>query len=241
SPQLYKEQLVMAFEKVFEIGPAFRAEQSRTLEHLSEFISVDIEEAYVDYRDLMDRLESMIKWVVNVVSKKCANEFKTIGYKLEPLQGFKRYTYDEVLNILAEHGCRLEWGEDLGSATLNALAKHNPSFYFIVDWPAQSKPFYIAPKDKNSKISESFDLMYGSLEVASGGTRVSSRKLLEKRLKEKGLNPKSFAYHLKIFDYGMPPHAGFGLGFERLLMALTGQSNIREVTYFPRDQRHLTP
>ncbi len=103
SPQLYKEQLVMAFEKVFEIGPAFRAEQSRTLEHLSEFISVDIEEAYVDYRDLMDRLESMIKWVVNVVSKKCANEFKTIGYKLELLQGFKRYTYDEVLNILAEH------------------------------------------------------------------------------------------------------------------------------------------
>ncbi len=241
SPQLYKEQLVMAFEKVFEIGPAFRAEQSRTLTHLSEFISVDVEEAYVDYRDSMNRLESMIREVVKEVSERCVNELKTLGYCLEMPQEFKRYSYDEVLDILSGLGYKLDWGEDLGSTHLSVLAEVNPSFYFIVDWPAQTKPFYIAPKDKYSKLSESFDLMFGSLEIASGGTRVSSRRLLEKRLKEKGLNPKSFTYHLKVFDYGMPPHSGFGLGFERLLMILTGQSNIRDVTYFPRDQRHLTP
>lgn len=241
SPQLYKEQLVMAFEKVFEIGPAFRAEQSRTLAHLSEFISVDVEEAYVDYRDSMNRLESMIKEVIKTVSEKCTNELKMLNYELNFPQEFKQYTYDEVLDILSKHDCKIEWGEDLGAAHLSVLAKVNPSFYFIVDWPTQSKPFYIAPKGKNSELSESFDLMFGSLEIASGGTRVNSRRLLEKRLKEKGLNPKSFAYHLRVFDYGMPPHAGFGLGFERFLMTLTGQHNIREVTYFPRDQRHLTP
>lgn len=241
SPQLYKEQLVMAFEKVFEIGPAFRAEQSRTQEHLSEFISVDVEEAYVNYVDSMNRLEDMIREVVKAVRESCEEELKTLRHELNTPQEFRRYTYDEVLETLADQGFRLDWGEDLGSAPLDALAKLNPSFYFIVDWPAQIKPFYIAPKSNNPKLSESFDLMFGSLEIASGGTRVNSRRLLEKKLKEKGLNPKSFAYHLNLFDYGMPPHAGFGLGFERFLMTLTGQTNIREVTYFPRDQRHLTP
>jgi len=241
SPQLYKEQLVMAFEKVFEIGPAFRAEQSRTLEHLSEFISVDVEEAYVDYRDVMDRLEAMIKEVVGMVKSRCAKELAMLQYEPQLPDTFKKFTYDEVLKILSEQGHKVEWGEDLSSAALAKLAEVNPSYYFIIDWPTQSKPFYIAQKKGDPKLSESFDLIFGSLEIASGGTRVSSRKVLEKRLKEKGLNPKSFAYHLKLFDFGMPPHAGFGLGFERFLMTLTGQKNIREVTYFPRDQRHLTP
>jgi aspartyl-tRNA synthetase len=241
SPQLYKEQLVMAFEKVFEIGPAFRAEQSRTLEHLSEFISVDVEEAYVDYRDVMNRLEAIVREVVEVVKSRCAKELATLQYEPTLPDTFKRFTYDEVLEILAEHGCKVEWGEDLSSAALAKLAELNPSYYFIIDWPTQCKPFYISQKKDDPKLSESFDLIFGSLEIASGGTRVSSRRVLEKRLKEKGLNPKSFAYHLKVFDYGMPPHAGFGLGFERFLMTLTGQKNIREVTYFPRDQRHLTP
>lgn len=241
SPQLYKEQLVMAFEKVFEIGPAFRSEQSRTLEHLSEFISVDVEEAYVDYRGPMDRLEAMIREVVEVVKSKCAKELGLLQYEPKLPEVFKKFSYDEVLELLAEHGCRVEWGEDLSSAALATLAEVTPSYYFIIDWPTQSKPFYISQKKGNPKLSESFDFIFGSLEIASGGTRVSNRRLLEKRLKEKGLNPKSFAYHLKVFDYGMPPHAGFGLGFERLLMTLTGQRNIREVTYFPRDQRHLTP
>jgi aspartyl-tRNA synthetase len=241
SPQLYKEQLVMAFEKVFEVGPAFRAEQSRTLEHLSEFISVDVEEAYVDYRDLMNRLEVMIREVVQVIKDRCADELETLGYEPKLPEVFKRYTYDEVLDILAERGHRVEWGEDLNSSSLATLAEVNPSYYFIIDWPTQSKPFYISQKKGDPKLSESFDFIFGSLEIASGGTRVSSRRLLEKRLREKGLNPNSFDYHLKIFDYGMPPHAGFGLGFERFLLTLTNLRNIRDVTYFPRDQRHLIP
>ena len=241
SPQLYKEQLVMAFEKVFEIGPAFRAEQSRTLEHLSEFISVDVEEAYVDYKDVMCRLEAMIREVVEVVKNKCAKELGMLQYEPQLPNTFKKFTYDEVLEVLAEHGHKVEWGEDLSSTALATLAEANPSYYFIIDWPAQSKPFYISQKKGDPKLSESFDLIFGSLEVASGGTRVSNRRVLEKRLKEKGLNPKSFTYHLKAYDYGMPPHAGFGLGFERFLMTITGQKNIRDVTYFPRDQRHLTP
>ena len=103
------------------------------------------------------------------------------------------------------------------------------------------KPFYIKPRDDTPKLSESFDLMYGWVELASGGTRVHSKNLLVKRLKEQGLNPESFKYHLRAFDFGMPPHAGWAVGLERLLMILTGRQNIREVVLFPRDRFRLVP
>ncbi len=135
----------------------------------------------------------------------------------------------------------MTWGEDLTGPTTEKLGKEHPSFYFITDWPTQTKPFYIKPKEDEPKLSEAFDLMYGALELASGGSRVSSKSLLVKRLKEQKLKPQAFEHHLKVFDYGMPPHAGFGLGMERLTMVLAGEENIREVTLYPRDKLRLTP
>jgi aspartyl-tRNA synthetase len=149
-------------------------------------------------------------------------------------------TYAAILELLKGKNAQVEWGDDLTSELLDKIAEDLPSYYFVIDWPTKSKPFYIKPST-NPEISESFDLMHGSLEIASGGTRLSSKKELINRLKEKGLKPKGFEYHLAVFDYGMPPHAGFGLGFERLLMVLTNQKNIREVSVFPRDQFRLTP
>jgi len=110
-----------------------------------------------------------------------------------------------------------------------------------VDWPTSLKPFYIKPKDDKPEISEGFDLMWRWIEIASGGTRVHDKDLLVKRLEEQGLSPESFGYHVQAFDYGMPPHAGWAIGLERLVMMLTGRRNIREVILFPRDRFRLTP
>ncbi|MEM2849757.1 MAG: amino acid--tRNA ligase-related protein, partial [Candidatus Bathyarchaeia archaeon] len=242
SPQLYKEQLSSVFERVFEIGPVFRAEKFKTPRHLSEITSVDVEVAFADYEDVMNLLEEMINHVVGDLTDKCLEELQLLEVELEkPKMPFKRITYDEAYNALKDLGVEVSWGEDFSTLALRRLGRIHKGFYFIINWPTVSKPFYIKPKDDNSEISESFDLMYGSLELSSGGSRVSSRELLLKRLKQQGLNPKLFDYHLRIYDYGMPPHAGFGLGLERLMMVITRASNIREVTLFPRDQSSLTP
>ncbi len=242
SPQLYKEELVLPFEKVYEIGPVFRAEESRTQRHLSEITSIDIEEAFVDYNDVMDTLEALIKHVVASVKDGCSKDLEKLGRaSLAVPERFERLRYTDVVEHLAKEGGDVAWGEDLTGPTTERLGKEHPSFYFITDWPIQTKPFYIKPKDDDPKLSESFDLMHGPLELASGGSRVSSKSLLIKRLKEQKLKPQAFEHHLKVFDYGMPPHAGFGLGMERLTMVLVGEENIREVALFPRDKLRLVP
>jgi len=242
SPQLYKEELVIPFEKVYEIGPAFRAEESRTQRHLSEITSVDIEEAFVDYHDVMATLEGLIRHVVAQVEEACSEQLKKIGRApLTVPAKFERLSYSDVVKHLCKEGEGLTWGDDLAGPAMEKLGKEHPSFYFITDWPTHAKPFYIKPKDSDAKLSEAFDLMHGPLELASGGSRVSSKAALVKRLKEQKLKPQAFEHHLKVFDYGMPPHAGFGLGMERLTMVLTGEENIREVTLYPRDKLRLTP
>jgi nondiscriminating aspartyl-tRNA synthetase len=115
-------------------------------------------------------------------------------------------------------------------------------FYFITDWPTSIKPFYVKPKSTGSgRVCESFDLMYGSLEISSGSTRINRKDELLERMKKQGVDIQSFDFHIKVFDYGIPPHAGFGMGLERLLMAITTINNIRDVTLYPRDIDRLTP
>lgn len=242
SPQLYKEQLVVGFEKVFEIGPFFRAEESHTRRHLSEFISVDIEEAFATADDVMHLLEELMRHTCAAVRERCQKELEVLKHKLEvPKTPFKRFTYDEIIEELGREGVKIPWGEDISTTALRTVGKLHPYFYFITDWPTKSKPFYIKPRDDNPDLSEGFDFMCSWIELASGGTRVNSKELLVKRLEEQGLNPESFRHHLQAFDYGMPPHAGWAIGLARVIMMLTGRKNIREVVLFPRDRFRLTP
>lgn len=242
SPQLYKEELVMSLEKVFEIGPFFRAEESHTRHHLSEFVSIDIEQAFATQEDVMQILEQLIHYICKTVTEKCKKELMTLKYGLKvPDVPFKRLTYDQILEELKKEGIDVSWGEDIPTPAFRTIGKLHPYFYFIVDWPTESKAFYIKPRDDNPKISEGFDLMWRWMELVSGGTRIASKELLIKRLKEKGLNPESFKHHLQAFGYGMPPHAGWAIGLERLTMMLTGKKNIREVMLYPRDKFRLTP
>jgi len=242
SPQLYKEQLTLSFEKVFEIGPFFRAEESSTRRHLSEFISIDIEQAFANEEDVMRILEELMHDVCKTVKKKCKNELVVLKHQIEiPKLPFKRFTYDEIVKELMKEGIEITWGEDIPTPAYRTLGKLHSSFYFITAWPTKAKPFYIKPRDESPDLTEGFDLMWRWMELASGGTRVHDKEVLIERLKTQGLNPESFKYHLKVFDCGIPPHAGWAVGFERLIMMLTGIENIREVVLFPRDRFRLTP
>jgi len=243
SPQLYKEQLTSVFEKVYEIAPFFRAEESRTTRHIAEFISIDVEQAFATWEDVMKLLENLIVFVLEGVKKKCYKELKILKREIKiPSLPFKRYSYDEVLKVLEGKGFPISWGEDIPTPALRVLGELHPEeYYFIVDWPTQSKPFYIKPKDDKPETCEAFDLMYSWIELASGGTRIHDKETLIKRLKEQDLNPESFKHHLKVFDWGFPPHAGWGLGLSRFLMVLTGKENVRECVLFPRDRDRLEP
>jgi aspartyl-tRNA synthetase len=242
SPQLYKEELVMSLEKVFEIGPFFRAEESHTRRHLSEFVSIDVEEAFANAEGVMQLLEQVIQHVCRSVNEKCQKELATLEHRIKiPEIPFKRFTYSQILEDLKGEDVEIPWGEDIPTPAFRKIGKIHPHFYFIVDWPTKSKAFYIKPRDENPEISEGFDLMWRWVELVSGGTRIASKELLMERLKEKSLNPESFKHHLQTFDYGMPPHAGWAIGMERLTMMLTGKKNIREVTLYPRDKFRLTP
>ena len=185
----------------------------------------------------MNTIEKMINNIITRLNE--SNILEKFQIEKKQIKKFKTYTYKEILNLLNKRGVEKEWGEDITSRDLKDF--NEEEFYFIIDWPTASKPFYIKPNKDNQELSESFDLMFGNKELASGGTRISSKKLLLERFKEKKLKTKAFESHIKMFDYGVPPHAGFGLGLERLVMSIIKEENVREVTFFPRDQRRLTP
>jgi nondiscriminating aspartyl-tRNA synthetase len=241
SPQLYKEQLMIGLDKVFEIGPYFRAENSHTVRHLSEFTSVDIEAAFLDYEDVMDILEKVVRKVAIEFSEKYKSDLQEAGAKEISLAKTERLTYEQCLEELAKEGEKLEFGDDLSDSALRKLGSLHPGFYFIMDWPLKLKPFYIQGKEEDLRLSKSFDLQYNYLELASGGRRLHEPAKLRTRLTEQGLNPAAFEDHLKAFEWGMPPHSGWGLGYDRLMMVLTGAQNVREVVLYPRDTERLTP
>ena len=242
SPQLYKEQMTIGLERVYEIASFYRAEKSHTGRHLSEFTSVDIEAAFMDYTDVMEVLESLVVEVYKYISEKCKEEQKTLGITIKvPSSPFERITYSQILQELNDEGEKLEFGDDLLDSHLRIVGKKHPGFFFITDWPMKLKPFYIREKEEEPTISRSFDLQFGYLELSSGGTRLHDPEKIKLRLKEQGLDPSQFENHLQAFDWGMPPHAGWGLGLERLLTTLIGIDNVREVILYPRDPERLTP
>ena len=242
SPQLYKEQMTIGLERVFEISSFYRAEKSHTGRHLSEFTSVDIEAAMMDYTDVMDVLESILVDVFKNISENCKIEQQEIGYEIKvPNSPFEKVTYTQALDELGSLDIKLEFGEDLQDSHLRSLGEKHPGFFFLTDWPMKLKPFYIHEKDDDPTLSRSFDLQYGYLELSSGGRRLHDPEQLKSRLKQQNLDPTSFEEHLKTFGWGMPPHSGWGLGLDRLMTVLIGIDNVREVVLYPRDPDRLRP
>lgn len=258
SPQLYKQLAVLGgLERVFEIGPAFRAEKHDTYRHLNEFVSFDIEAAWCDDEDVMGVLERMIHSIWKSVKDNDGDLIESINRHrasqgLDPVTvevpevPFPRISYDEAIEIVKSGGGEIEWGDDIESHHCDLIAEKHPGFHFIPRWPMSMKPFYIHAKEgeigaTGQQLSRGFDLNYGRDEMTSGGQREHRVEVLEQNLRNMELDPDDFTFYTDGFRYGAPPHAGWGLGVARLLMVLTGAGNVREVVLFPRDRSRVTP
>ena len=248
SPQLFKQLMVgSGLERVFEIGPIFRAEEHNTPRHLNEATSIDFESAFFDHTEAMDVCESVVRAAYEGVAENCAEELELLGlseaFEL-PEGDFPRLTYEEAIeriNATGELDEQLVWGDDLPTEGERALGDDVGTHYFITDWPSEIKPFYIKDHDDDETLSTGFDLMHPRMELVSGGQREHRHDKLIEGFTQQGLEPEAFEYYTKMFKYGMPPHAGWGLGGERLIMTMLGLDNIREAVLFPRDRQRLSP
>jgi aspartyl-tRNA synthetase len=248
SPQLFKQLMIgSGLERVFEIGPIFRAEEHNTPRHLNEATSIDFESAFINHAEAMDACEYVVTAAYQGVAENCITELETLGLRdgfSVPDESFPRISYQEAIeriNATGELDEQLVWGDDLPTDGERALGADVGSHYFITDWPSEIKPFYIKDHDDNKTLSTGFDMMHPQMELVSGGQREHRYEHLVSGFEQQGLDPEQFDYYTKMFRYGMPPHAGWGLGGERLVMTMLGLENIREAVLFPRDRQRLSP
>ena len=247
SPQLYKQILMSTgLDRVFELGPAFRAEQSNTNRHVTEFISFDGEMSWIENEEeVMRMIETIIDHVLTGLKERGKKQLEILGKEITvPARPYPILTYSECLKIVQDGGLPLKEGDDLGTEgekiVGDVMAEKGCDLYFIAEYPEEAKPFYIMEKD-GTPYSFSFDLDYKGQEISSGGQREHRYDRLVARMEKKGLNPEDFSFYLDAFRYGMPPHGGWGIGIERLLVKMLDLGNIREAILFPRDPARLTP
>ncbi|MBC7232695.1 MAG: aspartate--tRNA(Asn) ligase [Chloroflexi bacterium] len=249
SPQFYKQIMVGVFERVFEIGPVFRAEKHNTARHTNEYVSLDIEMGFIqDHTDVMAMLTGVLRHIFNRLTQVCPRELELLKVKVPNIGQtipalrlpdaqeliFKRYGEDcrGEPDLAPQHE---EWlceyaAQELGSELL-----------FITHYPTSKRPFYAMPDDEDPTLTKSFDLLFRGCEVVTGGQRIHRYEQLLENARKWGINPEDIAGYLQAFKFGMPPHGGFGMGLERLLMQLTGLKNLREATLFPRDLTRVAP
>ena len=238
SCQLYKQMLACSMEKVFAVFTVWRAEKHNTVRHLNESRQFDYEQAFANEFVVMDVLARCVQHMVKRVIELNAEELKLLDVKLN-IPGVKYIPFSEVAEIMKKEKIHMG-ADDLSGEAEKKLGEMYPdTIVFVHDWPLSGKPFYIMPKGE--KLSCGFDAIYQGMEISSGGQRVHLPELLTERLKAKGLNPKDFTSYIDSFRYGAPPHAGWGMGVERLTMLILGLTNIREAVLFPRDRDRLTP
>ena len=245
SPQLYKQMMMAAgFEKVYEIGPIFRAEEHNTTKHLNEATSIDIEVSFADHNDVMKILEDLIVETYARVKNTCGDQLANLELTdfSVPAAPFPRLPYAEAIRIAQKKIEEpIRYGDDISTAAERAIGAEMGGHYFIVDWPSAIRPYYAMPYDDDPSVCKAFDLMHPRMELSSGAQRVHQHDLLVRQIAGKGLNPESFGFYLRPFRYGMPPHAGWGLGAERLITTMLNLSNVREAVLFPRDMHRLVP
>ncbi len=248
SPQLFKQLMVgSGLERVFEVGPIFRAEEHNTPRHLNEATSIDFESAFFDHVDAMDACEHVVRSAYEAVADNCAAQLETLGvaegFAVDD-DPFPRLTYEaaiERVNALGALDEQLVWGDDLPTEAETALGDDVGGHFFVTDWPSEVKPFYIKDHDDDPELSTGFDLNHPRMELVSGGQREHRHDRLIEGFEQQGLDPSAFEYYTEMFRYGMPPHAGWGLGGERLVMTMLDLDNIREAVIFPRDRQRLSP
>jgi len=240
SSQFHLEALIFSLEKVYTVAPSFRAEKSRTRRHLTEFWHTEAEVAWVGLQDIMRIEEELITHIVQKVLEKRKSELKFLGRNIEALKNieppFPKISYDEALEILARKGINIEWGEDLGADEERELTKEFDKPFFIYGYPEKAKAFYHKNDPSRPEVTLSADLLapegYG--EIIGGGERIADAKVLIEKIKRFGLDPKDYEWYIDLRRYGTVPHAGFGLGMDRLVMWIAGLDHIVDAIPFPR-------
>lgn len=244
SAQLYEEAAICAFEKVFVLQPAFRAEKSKTAKHLTEFWMLEAEQAFATHDDIMKLEEDLVLHITSRVVEKCSEELKIIGKKfLPPNPPFPKITYDEARDMAISKGVEFEWGEDIPTEAENISSKRFDKPFFITGYPLTARSFYHMADPRDERITLSSDLMapesYG--EMATGGQRIHDYNTLLDRVRKQDLPLESFSWYLDLRRHGLPPHSGFGIGIERLVRWICGLKHIRASTLFPRTITRLNP
>jgi len=252
SPQFYKQMAMAAgFEKVFEIGPVFRADPSFTSRHMTEFTSIDMEFSWVESEeDVMSFEEHQLQYVYQRVKDLHGEEIKALlGVDVVvPQVPFPRISMEEAIKILKEHDYVIPADKkgDIDPGGERVLGqyvkeKYGHDFVFLTDWPFSARPFYHMCREDKPGITRSFDLIASGLEITTGAQREHRYDVLLKQATEKGLSQELIQYYLDFFRYGCPPHGGLAIGLGRLAMVLLGLQNIREAVYIFRGPNRLNP
>ena len=249
SPQFYKQMLVGAgYERVFEIGFVYRAEDHATSRHINEYLSLDYELGFIEsLQDVMSLEVEFLRYLFENIKKNCAEVLNLYKINLPEIKEIPQIPLLEAMKIVQdEFGQKPSRPDDLDPEGEKLICeytakKFGSDFVYITNYPATARPFYTMPDLENPGLTKSFDLLYKGLEVTTGSQRIHDYNMLVDNIKKFGMNPEPFDFYLEIFRFGMPPHGGLAIGTERLTQQILGLKNIREASFFPRDRYRLTP
>lgn len=244
SPQFFKQQLVGVFERVYEVGPVFRAEPHDTVRHLAEYVSLDAELGFIrDHRDVLAVLREALAGMVGTIEREAAGAVDRLGLTLPAIpHEIPVLHFSEALRLVGapddEPDLAPEHERALGTW---ALEEHGSDLVAVEGYPMVKRPFYTHPQPDDPRWSNSFDLLFRGLELVTGGQRLHRPSAYDAAIRARGEDPASYAAYLQAFRHGMPPHGGFAIGLERWVARLVEATNVREVTLFPRDLHRLAP
>ncbi len=247
-PQLHRQlSIAGGLEKVYDIGPAWRAEQSHTTRHMCEHRVMAVETSFIENEyEVMELEENLVSFAMEKLKKDCKEELDMFNAAMEIPRKFPVLEFPKIYDILGELGVKLPRGEDLNGAAEKKLGeyvkeKYNSDFFFVNRFPFAVKPFYVMRVDDEPEWARSVDLIFKGIEMSSGGQREHRYNKIIEQAKIKKMKLEPINWFADFFKYGVPPHGGFALGIERLTMQILGLENIREATLFPRDMERLVP
>lgn len=248
SPQFYKQMMVAGgLERVFEVAPVYRAEHHNSSRHLNEYISLDVELAFIeDFYEVMKLETDVLRYMFGKVQQYCAKELQLLQIEIPVITEIPKLMVTEAQKILQKEYRKESPIGDLDSEGEKLLGKYvketyNSDFVFITHYPKETRPMYTMPNQENPSITDSFDLLYKGLEITSGAQRIHNYDMLVRSFEEKELNVENFQSYIDTFRFGCPPHGGFAIGLERLVYKFLNLSNVREASAFPRDCTRLVP
>lgn len=248
SPQFYKQMMVGVYERVFEIGPVFRAEKHDTARHLNEYTGVDFEMGYIEsYEDIMQTETAMLRTVMESLKENCSFELELLSVRIPQIKEIPAIRFRRAKEWIAEETGRPigDWDdfEPEEEKILCRLVRERfgSEFVFVTHYPSRKRPFYAMDDPQNPEETLSFDLLFRGMEITTGGQRIHGYDEQLKKIIARGMNPEAFHSYLMMHKYGMPPHGGLGIGLERLTCKLLEMENVRYASLFPRDINRLTP